>query len=127
MNTKKVCVVAGLAMILVAGSALAAEDEEFEGTIRLMGAAEAELPGAVTKEIKLPDGVSEDESTHPSAYGMETANTARERREAGLTIADGASADARENAADMAETAQENAESLRGIPDDLPIPPLPGG
>lgn len=121
MNTKNGLAVAGLAIILAAGSALADENDELDGTIRLMGVAEADLPGAVTEDIMLPVSAADD--------GIDTANAARMRRENGLDIAASASADARDNAAAMAEAAQENAENRSRADDNNPpdLPPGPPG
>lgn len=93
--------------------------EEAESTIRLMGAADAELPDAVIKEIKLPDAMSEDlAAVENAARGLETPNENRMRREEGLSTAD----DARERGAEMADDAMENREN-RGRSDDRPDPP----
>jgi hypothetical protein len=104
-------------------------DEDAEATIRLMGAAEVELPDAVTKEISLPESIAEDSAAvENAAHGLETANENRMRREEGLTTAD----EARERGAEMAEDAMENREN-RGRSDDLPErpdvpePPTPPG
>jgi hypothetical protein len=104
-------------------------DEDAEATIRLMGAAEVELPDAVTKEISLPESIAEDSAAvENAAHGLETANENRMRREEGLTTAD----EARQRGAEMAEDAMENREN-RGRSDDLPErpdvpePPTPPG
>jgi hypothetical protein len=94
-------------------------DDEAEITIRLMGAAEAELPDAVTDEIALPESLPEDSAAVENAqFGIDTANENRQRREDGLTTAD----EAHERAAEMAEEAQENREN-RGRSGDRPEPP----
>jgi hypothetical protein len=131
MNKKSI-LVSAIALLLSFGSAWSQDDvteTEAEATIRLMGAAEAELPDAVTKEITLPDSVSEDSAAvENAARGLETANENRLRRENGLATAD----EARERGAEMAEDAMENRES-RGRSDDLPDrpdvpePPTPPG
>jgi len=105
------------------GSALA-QDEDAETTIRLMGAAEAELPDAVTKEIALPESVPVDTAAvDNAAKGLATANENRARRENGLATADAAS----ERGAEMADDASENREnrgrSEEHRPDDPPDPP----
>lgn len=98
-------------------------DDEAEATIRLMGAAEAELPDAVTKEISLPEALSEDSAAvENAAKGLESANQNRERREQGLSRAD----EAREYGAEMADEARDNRES-RGRSEDRPEPPGPPG
>jgi hypothetical protein len=94
-------------------------DDEAEITIRLMGAAEAELPDAVTDEIARPESRPEDSAAVENAqFGIDTANENRQRREDGLTTA----VEARERAAEMAEEAQENREN-RGRSGDRPEPP----
>jgi hypothetical protein len=135
MNSKNVLI--GTATMLLSCSSAWAQDsgEEAEATIRLMGAAEAELPDAVTKTISLPGSMTEDETAvanatavEKSAQGIATANENRLRREEGLTRAD----EAREQGADMANEAMENREA-RGRSEDLPErpdtpqPPTPPG
>lgn len=111
------------ALLLGANVAWAQDDDEAESTIRLMGAAEAELPEAVTKEITLPAAVAEDSAAvEKAARGLETANENRQRREEGLSTAD----EARERGADMADEAQDNREN-RGRSEDRPDPPANPG
>jgi hypothetical protein len=102
------------------GSAWAQDEgDEAEATIRLMGAAEAELPNAVTADIALPDSLPEDsEAVENAQAGIDTANENRQRREDGLTTADGA----RERGSEMAEEALENREN-RGRSEDRPETP----
>ena len=112
-----------LAMLLGTGNALAQDaDDEMEATMRLMGEAEAELPDAVTKEIKLPDSLltkdPESADIENSAKGHETANENRLRREEGLSNAE----EAREHGAEMSEQAKENREN-HGRSEDQPTPP----
>ncbi len=115
-----------LVLVLGTGHSLAQDtDEEMEATMRLMGNAEAELPHAVIKEIKLPDSLLERNPESPavdavdaSEDGHTNANENRERREAGLTNADGA----REHGAEMSEQATEDREN-RGRSEDPPGPP----
>lgn len=124
MNIKTLSLIAA-ALLLGPVAAWAQEDSTAESTIRLMGAAEATLPEAVTKEISLPAAVTEDTdavSEAKAAFGLETANTNRLRREDGLLQAD----DARENSAEMAGDAQDNLES-RGRSEDRPEPPTDPG
>ena len=108
-----------IALFLGTGSVWAqdnANDEEAEITIRLMGAAEASLPDAVTADIALPDSLPEDVAAVDKArFGIDTANENRQRREDGLATAD----EARERGAEMAEEARENREN-RGRSEDLP-------
>ena len=72
-----------------------------ETSIRLMGAADAELPGAVTNEISLPAALSVDSVAFEKAKnGLETANYNRTiGRETGLSNADTARENAAENRA----------------------------
>lgn len=124
-----------IALLMGFGSAWAQDEEsgdEAETTIRLMGAAEASLPDAVTADIVLPESVSEDAAAVENAqFGIDAANENRQRREEGLTTAD----EARERSAEMAEEALENRENRgRGeerpdrpdVPDvpDVPTPPI---
>ena len=113
-----------LCLLLSASVLLAQEDEgseldPAESTIRLMGAAEAELPEAVTKEIMLPPAAIENSAAVEKAErGLQTGNENRDRRENGLSRAD----EAREHGAEMAEEAKINREN-RGRFEDRPIPP----
>ena len=113
-----------LCLLLSTSVVLAQEDDASaadpaESTIRLMGAAEADLPEAVTKEIKLPPAAIENSAAVEKAErGSQTANENRERRENGLSRAD----EAREHGAEMAEEAKKNREN-RGRFEDRPTPP----
>jgi hypothetical protein len=110
-----------VALLMGCGSAWGQEDEA-ETTIRLMGAAEASLPDAVTAEIALPDALPEDSAAVESAqFGIATANENRQRREEGLARAD----EAREQGAQTAEEARENRGRSQDLPDrpELPAPP----
>jgi len=118
MNIKKT-IICCTALLLSANVVWAEEGDEAESTIRLMGAAEAELPEAVTKEITLPEAVAEDPAAINNAESrLETANENRQRREKGLSQAD----EARERGANMADEAQDNREN-RGRSEDRPEPP----
>ena len=122
MNIRKM-IICCTALLLSANLAWALDGDEAESTIRLMGAAEAELPEAVTKEITLPEAVAEDSAAvDNAARGMETANENRQRREEGLAQAD----EARERGADMADEAHKNREN-RGRSEDRPTPPVDPG
>ena len=107
------------ALLLLVFSGAWAQDDGTDGdadaTIRLMGAAEAELPDAVTKEIILPED-ADDEAALNAAEGLMKADERHALRENGLTIAD----EALENAADMAGEASDNIEN-RGRAEDLPV------
>lgn len=135
---RKYLLIGTATMLLSFGSAWAQDsdtEEEAEATIRLMGAAEAELPDAVTKEISLPGSMTEDSTAVANATAVEnsekgiaTANENRLRREEGLTRAD----QARAQGAEMADDAMDNREA-RGRSEDLPErpdtpqPPTPPG
>ena len=113
-----------LCLLLSASMVLAEEDDAnatdpAEATIRLMGAAEAELPEAVTNEIKLPAAAIENSAAvENAARGLQKAQENRDRRENGLSRAD----EAREHGAEMAEEARQNREN-RGRFEDRPTPP----
>ncbi len=118
MNIKKM-IICCTALLLSANVVWAEDGDEAESTIRLMGAAEAELPEAVTKEITLPKAVAEDPAAVNSAESrLETANENRQRREKGLSQAD----EARERGSDRADEAHDNREN-RGRSEDRPEPP----
>jgi hypothetical protein len=86
--------------LLIAGGIAQAQDEG-EETITLIDSLDAELPAAVTGDIVLPESASA-EGVENSAFGLETANAARER---------GA-----DFGAEMAENAREGREQMgRGI------------
>ena len=122
MNIKKT-IICCTALLLSANVVWAEEGDEAESTIRLMGAAEAELPEAVTKEITLPEAVAEDPAAINNAESrLETANENRQRREKGLSQAD----EARERGANMADEAQDNREN-RGRSEDRHEPPANPG
>lgn len=96
-------------------------EDPAETTIRLMGMAEAELPEAVTKEIKLPPAAMENSAAVEKAErGLATADENRDRRENGLSRAD----EAREHGQAMADEAAKNREN-RGRSDDRPNRPDP--
>ena len=121
MNTR--FAIAALAALLLGNTVAADEpaDDEAESTIRLMDAAEAELPDAVTKEISLPPGAEENPAAvENAAQGLEKAEENRERRETGQERAD----EARERGSEMADEARENREN-RGRSEDRPEPPDP--
>ena len=123
MNIISFRIMLALVLVLETGHSLAQDtDEEMEATMRLMGNAEAELPYAVIKEIKLPDSLlernPESSAVENSTKGHETANANKLNREAGLTNADLA----REHGAEMSEQATEDREN-RGRSEDPPGPP----
>jgi len=122
MNIRKL-IICCTALLLGANVAWALDGDEAESTIRLMDAAEAELPEAVTKEITLPEAASEDSAAVTNTEReMKTANKNRQRRKEGLLQAD----EARERSSNMANEAQDNRES-RGRSGDRPEPPVDPG
>ena len=97
-----------------------------ESTIRLMGAAEADLPDAVTRDIELPPAMRVNEkAVEKASRGHERANDNRERRQQGLSRAD----EAREKGNDISGQAKDNRENRGrfdnppGRPDGPPEPP----
>ena len=125
VEIKKLFLVLSALCLLLCASVVVAQDDEdnadnpAESTILLMGVAEAELPEAVTKEIKLPPAVSENSAAVERAErGLKNANENRERRENGLSRAD----EAREHGAEMAEKAKNDREN-RGRFEDRPTRP----
>ncbi len=111
--------------LLLSSSLVLAQDDDAsaadpaEATIRLMGAVEAELPEAVTKEIMLPPAAAENSAAvENAARGLQRVEENRERRDKGLSRAD----EAREHGAEMAEEARQNREN-RGRFEDRPTPP----
>ena len=118
MNIKKMTICC-TALLLSANVAWAEDGDEAESTIRLMGAAEAELPEAVTKEISLPAAATEDSTAVENAARVhDKANKNRQRREEGLSQAD----EARERSSDRADDAHNNREN-RERSEDRPQPP----
>ena len=122
MQTKPRTVVTLAAALLLFSSAGWTADDDGEATIRLMGAAEAELPQAVTKQISIPTHLmqaSEDaqqRAIQKSAKGLEKANQRNENKSRQGTE------EARERSADMSEKAKENREN-KGRSEDHPGPP----
>lgn len=111
------------ALLLFTGAGWAA-DENAEATIRLMGAAEAELPDAVTKQISIPlelmnaNAETQQRAVDKAEKGLINANERPEPGEKGQLQAD----DARDRGAEMSEKARENRED-RGRSEDRPEPP----
>ena len=122
MQTKPRTVVTLVAALLLFSSAGWTADDDGEATIRLMGAAEAELPQAVTKQISIPTHLmqaSESAQQHAvekSAKGLEKANQRNENKSRQGTE------EVRERSADMSEKAKENREN-KGRSEDRPEPP----
>lgn len=126
---KLVLALSFICMLLSASVVLAQDDMDndvAESTIRLMGASEAELPDAVTKDIKLPPSLGvNNKAVENASRGLERAQANRDRREQGLKKAD----EAREKGNEISEQAKQNRENRSrfdeppGRPDDLPGPP----
>jgi len=115
------------ASLLLGFSGAWADEPELpvEATIRLMDAADAELPDAVMNEVTLPDLPVSSQG----ASGLATAENNIGRRDIGQDVAEGALENARDNANSMAEDALENVEqrgrSEEMMPDDPPDPKGP--
>ena len=110
----------GIACLMMSASVVLAQDDVdddvAESTIRLMGASEAELPDAVTKDIKLPPSLQVNEQAVENANrGQQQAQENRDRREQGLSKAD----EAREKGNEISEQAKQNREN-RGRFDNPP-------
>jgi type IV secretory pathway VirB10-like protein len=125
VDIRKLFLGIGIGCLLLSTSVVLAQEDDAsdadpaEATIRLMGAAETELPEAVTNEIKLPPAATENSAAvENAARGQQRAQENRERRENGLSRAD----EAREHGAEMAEQARQNREN-RGRFEDRPTPP----
>lgn len=119
----KITLILATTALLASGSGLAADDAE--ATIRLMGKAEAELPDAVTREIKLPehllaaDPKDQIAAVEKAEKGLDKAKERVDHRNTGQDQ----SAEARERGAEMTEKADENREN-QGRSDDHPTPPV---
>jgi len=108
-----------------------AQDGGAEATIRLMGAAEAELPDAVTNPIKLPDrllDVPEAEQVKAVEKASDALANATQHRDAGRNGGLDQAAEARMKGADMAEQAKDNRDTHGrsdppGPPETPPGPP----
>ena len=86
MNMKKIMAIVAFSVVLASGSAMAQDTtDEGDATIRLMGNAEAALPDAVMKEIRLPANMKEDfAAVENSAKGHDMANENRTRMGEGM-------------------------------------------
>ena len=119
MKFRQTITLFGVAVVLFSSPAWTQEsgnDETISATIRLMSNAEAELPDAVTKKIKLPESLTDDsEAVANSTRGLETANQNRLDGNDGLERAE----EAQHHGAEMAESAQENREN-QGRADNQP-------
>ena len=131
----KLLIPAAIALISVSAGAWAADDDDGEATIRLMGTAEAEAPGAVTKTISLPahllvDGEDQVAAVEKARKGHEIAN-ANARREEKLT-GQARADEARQQGKELAEKAKEarenqgRAKEPPGRPDNPGPPDNPG-
>jgi hypothetical protein len=111
----------GAALVLSSGPAWTDEpgdDDNAKATIRLMSNAEAKLPEAVIRQIKLPVDLVDDEDVVRSARGLLTANTNRLIGNQGIDQAE----EAQQRGIEMTEAAQEAQENM-GRSDNLPEPP----
>jgi hypothetical protein len=118
VKTKFTALVFGLALFVSAGGVFAEDtdgSDNMEATMRLMGKAEAELPDAITNEITLPDAVLDKD---PESPAVDASKSGLDKANEHWPFAD----DAINNAAGMAEQAQENRET-RGRSEDRPEPP----
>jgi len=112
------------AALLLFSSTGWSSDHDGEATIRLMDAAEAESPDAVTKQISIPThlmkaGVdAQQRAVENAAKGLEKANERDARSDKGQLKAE----DARDRSAEMSEKARETREN-RGRAEDDPEPP----
>ena len=132
MKTKRLTFVTlTAAALLLFSSAGWTADDDAEATIRLMGAAEADEPEAVTKELAIPEHLLENASEEGvkralqnSADGL--ANAANRGEKKGFEHAGSRgqerSEDARERNAEMSEKTKETREA-KGRSEDRPEPP----
>jgi len=116
-----------MALLLASGPAWTQEDET-EVTIRLMGAADAELPQAAIHSVVLPGDMTENtkavehaQSIEKAQFGLDTASNPPSNRDEAQEKA----FEARSKGAEMSEAAQESQEN-RGRSDERPEPPAPG-
>ena len=122
MKTKQLTLIAGALMLFNSTGWTA--DDDGEATIRLMGAAEAELPEAVTKQITIPThlmkaSTDQQRAVEKAEKGLDKAEERHERREEkGLQQAD----EARDRGVEMSENARENRDN-RGRSEDRPEKP----
>ncbi len=127
MNTR-ILIPALIALMGVSAGAWADKPDDGEVTIRLMPAAEVELPAAVTNPIELPSHLRVEDAKQAEKLGrakqaLEDATANRNKgRDHGLSHAD----EAREQAQDMADNANAKNEN-RGRSEDRPDPPDPPG
>ena len=131
MKTKRLTVVTlTAAALLLFSSAGWTADDDAEATIRLMGAAEADEPEAVTKELAIPEHLMKasekgiQQATENSADGLQNAADRGEKKgfEKAGTPGRGRADEALERNSEMSEKAKENREN-KGRADDLPEPP----
>ena len=130
IDVKHIVLAIGMVCLLLSTSVVLAQDDMdddvAESTIRLMGAAEADKPDAVTKDIRLPPSLGENSrAVENASRGQQRAQENRERREQGLKKAD----EAREKGNEISEQARQNRENRGrfneppGRPDGPPGPP----
>ncbi len=128
MNRNHVIAITGLAFMLGAGSALAQDDEEFDGTITVIANAEVATPDVFMQDISLPaNAVDNADESGNSDGGLQEATGALENRQTAL---DAAAETVNEVTADFAEAVQDNAENSSraddarpDAPGEIPVPP----
>jgi hypothetical protein len=132
MKTKRLTFVTlTAAALLLFSSAGWTADDDSEATIRLMGAAEADEPAAVTKELAIPEHLLKNASdegvkraVEKSANGLMNAANRGEKKgfEHAGTRGQERSEEARERSAEMSEKTKETREA-KGRSEDRPEPP----
>lgn len=117
------------ALLLFSGAGWGADDDS-EATIRLMSAAEADEPEAVTKQLTIPTHLmqaseeAQQRAVENSAKGLDNAAERGEKKgfEHAGSRGQERSEEARERGAEMSEKAREKREN-KGRSDDRPEPP----
>ena len=131
MNTKRLTFVTlTAAALLLFSSAGWTADDDSEATIRLMGAAEADEPTAVTKELAIPTHLmqasqeAQDRAVKNAEQGLQNAAQRGEKKgfEKAGTPGRGRPEEAQERNSEMSEKAKENREN-KGRSEDRPEPP----
>lgn len=125
MNRNTIILASAALLLLSAAGSARAEDDGAEATIRLMGKSDAELPLAVTKELKLPEhlfDVPADEQVKAVEKAEKGLTNAETRRDSGRANGQQNADDARNRGAEMSEQAKESREN-KGRHDDPPVPP----
>ena len=122
---RNLIILTSAALLLLSGTGVAWADDGAEATIRLIGKSDAELPLAVTKELKLPEHLL-DVSAEEQVKAVENAEkglaNAQNHRDDGRAKGQNQAAESRGRGREMAEQAKENREN-HGRSDDPPGPP----